>query len=98
MGKQRNCHSPLQRVVFKQGGDHAPVVNSGDSPAVGAYFEKPAGYWQHALLPVKSTESSAQEKESGICQQKTRKLRDKVREHVSLWWPEKNSSSVASQL
>lgn len=75
-----------KRTTSSKWGDDTLVVNFGGSPAVGACFRMPAGYWQCALLPVIPTESSAPGKEFRICQQKTWKLHDKVRMHVSLWW------------
>ena len=73
--KEGTTTRPSKGRSLSEGGDDAFIVDSGGSPAVGARCRKPAGYWQHLWLPIILTASSARRKESGICQQKIRKVR-----------------------
>ena len=56
------------------------VVGSRGSTVVEYTCGKPVGYLRQVQLPTRPTEST-----TAVCQQKTRKLLDKVRVYVSLW-------------
>ena len=73
--KEGTTTRPSKGQSSSKGGDDGLVVDSGGSPAVGARFRKPSGYWLHVSLPIILTASSSRRKESGICQQKMRKVR-----------------------
>ena len=73
--KKGTTTCPSKGRSLSKGGDDGLVVDSGGSSAVGARFRKPSGSWLHVSFPIILTESSSRRKESGICQQKMRKVR-----------------------